>query len=64
MRYVMQAKLEKAVSLLENTDIPVTELADLLGFSDINHFYKRFRAYTGKSPTEFRDSFRQAKSTE
>ena len=64
MRYVMQAKLEKAVSLLENTDIPVTELADLLGFSDINQFYKRFRAYTGTSPTEFRDSFRQAKSTE
>ena len=57
MRYVMQVKLEKAESLLENTDIPVTDLAALLGFSDINHFYKRFKAYAGKSPTEFRASF-------
>ncbi|MBE5040961.1 AraC family transcriptional regulator [Ructibacterium gallinarum] len=62
MRYIMQVKLEKAESLLENTNIPVSELAELLGFSDMNHFYKRFKSYAGKSPTEFRSSFRKIKS--
>lgn len=40
--------------LIERDRLPITELALMLGFSDLSHFEKAFRKQTGVSPSAFR----------
>lgn len=46
--------VEKAKSLLGNTNTPVSEIAYNLGFEHPSHFTKIFKSKTGKSPREYR----------
>lgn len=52
--YLEQARLEKAVELLLNTDAPVYEVACRVGYDDANYFARVFRKAHGTTPTEFR----------
>ena len=46
----------RSVTLLEGSDIPITELALQLGYADPSHFVRAFRRWTGQTPGEFRRS--------
>ena len=46
--------VKKACHLLRSTLMSVGETADTPGFTDMLYFSKKFRAYTGVSPTEYR----------
>lgn len=48
------ARMKKACNLLRSTLMSVGEIADCLGFSDMLYFSKKFHAYSGVSPTEYR----------
>lgn len=52
--YLLQQRMEKAKRLLETTDMKIYEIADAVGYSEIDWFYKKFRAYTGTSANEYR----------
>ena len=52
--YIHAEKMEHAKSLLKSTDDPISEIAEKLGFATQSHFGKRFRDYTGCSPSEYR----------
>lgn len=52
--YLLQQRMEKAKLLLETTDMKIYEIADAVGYSEIDWFYKKFRAYTGTSANEYR----------
>ena len=54
LKYVAEARLEKAKRLLKATDESVAQVAEQTGFHDLYHFSKRFKAYTGFSPSDFR----------
>lgn len=56
-KYVNNIKLERAKSLLENTNIPVKEIMSEVGFSDYSHFSKFFKAHSGYSPSAFRSYY-------
>jgi AraC-like DNA-binding protein len=45
-----------SMSLLERSEIPITELALQLGYADPSHFVRAFRRWTGQTPGEFRRS--------
>ena len=47
-------RLERACSLLRNTALPITEIAEACGISDYNYFSKIFRQSEGVSPREYR----------
>lgn len=52
--YVISLKIERAKELLLGETISVGDIADLLGYHDLYHFSKMFKAKTGYSPSEFR----------
>lgn len=55
--YQRTLRLRKAKQLLQETDKPVTEIAQLAGFSDVFYFSKVFHAQQGCSPGEYRRTY-------
>lgn len=52
--YINGVRLEKSVSLLEQTTLNITEIAIRCGFDSVNYFSRLFRKYYHTSPTAFR----------
>ena len=48
--YHNRLRISKAIELLSNTNIPITEIAFLCGFNDSNYFSRKFHQITGKTP--------------
>ncbi len=53
--YLRKLKIDRSISLIKNTDKPLTEIAFCCGFADQSHFTRTFRHLTGFSPREFRN---------
>lgn len=53
-RYLLTRRLERATSLLRDTDLPITEIAFQTGWNSVGTFGRVFRDVTGESPGEFR----------
>lgn len=56
-RYFVRLKIEWAKQLLENTDLPVAQISDELGFNEPGYFIKLFRKFEGTTPTAYRRCF-------
>lgn len=52
-------RLERAVSLLRKTDIPITDLCFLVGFTSLGSFSTLFKENYGVAPTVFRKQDRE-----
>lgn len=52
--FIVEARVERARHLLRNPDRSVTEIAEVLGYSDVFLFSRQFKARTGVSPGRFR----------
>jgi AraC family transcriptional regulator len=52
--YVVHRRLLRAEELLASTDLGLTEIALITGFSDHSHFTRRFHGSTGLTPRAFR----------
>lgn len=44
----------EGMELLQNTDMPVAEISEQVGFADYNHFLKYFKRVTGYTTKAFR----------
>ncbi len=53
-RYLLTRRIEKAMALLRDTDLPVTEIALRTGWESLGTFGRTFRDITGASPSEVR----------
>lgn len=53
-QYMSRQKLNMAKELLTNTNLPMTLIAERLGFRSASHFSRQFRRWTGQSPTEYK----------
>lgn len=56
---VMEMRVERAVELLENSDMFVYEIAEKVGYGNLKYFYKVFRKVKGKSPSDYRPGTRE-----
>ena len=54
MQYMMTRKLEIAKSLLRSTVMPISEIAELLKFSNAQHFSGKFKSAVGCTPNKYR----------
>ena len=52
--FITKARMNRAVGLLQSTELPVKEIAYRCGFNDQNYFGKCFRVAFGVSPSEYR----------
>lgn len=55
IQLIQTKKLKYAADLLLNTNLPVTETANLAGYENVSFFYKKFQARFGCSPKEYRE---------
>ncbi len=54
MEYLIQLRLYLASKMLKETLLPVSEIIERVGFSDITHFGRMFKKNFGYSPSEYR----------
>jgi len=54
--YVQQVRLDEARRLLEETKLPVRDVARQTGYPTAAHFARTFKQLTGASPREFRNA--------
>ena len=51
--YITQMRVERAKTLLKDTNYKVYEIAEHVGFTNTEYFSKIFKKYTGKSPNRY-----------
>ena len=56
IEYLTLVKMERARKLMTDGRLKTYEIAELLGFKDIEYFSKLFKKNTGLTPTEYRQS--------
>ncbi len=62
INYLIRLRIAKARQLLRGTDLPISDIAFEVGFSDSNYFARQFRHITGISPKECRGQVRPKRS--
>ncbi|SEF57930.1 hybrid sensor histidine kinase/response regulator transcription factor [Algoriphagus boritolerans] len=56
MEFLKDQRLKTAANLLSRGDLSVSDVAYSVGFNDISHFSKSFKASFGQSPTDYQQS--------
>ena len=51
--FIIDYRINAAIDLIAGGEISTSELAAAVGFADIPHFIKTFKAHTGKTPKEY-----------
>jgi len=54
IEYLTKVRMEKAVELLRSEDLSLDEIAQQVGYADVNYFIKVFRKFFGIPPGKFR----------
>lgn len=52
--YLNRYRIDRAMTLLQSTDLPVAEIGRRVGFDDLSHFSKTFQKLTGYAPSAYR----------
>lgn len=55
MKFVLNARINKAKELMLSTTLSVSEIAEKCGFNSIHYFSRTFKNYEGISPSEYID---------
>ncbi len=54
-RILDEVRKEMAIEYLRNSNLPIEEIAALVGYSDPSNFRKAFRRWTGRAPSYYRE---------
>jgi len=63
LKYLVRVRIDAAKELLRNTDLRTAEIAERVGYPDINYFSFFFKKNVGMSPREYRNSFKELKES-
>lgn len=56
-RFIMNVKLERAKTVLTDSGLSISRIAEMCGFGDVYYFSNLFKKKTAYSPTDFRSQF-------
>lgn len=54
--YINKFRMEKAITLIRTTNLSFVEIAEQSGFTTARYFSTAFKQYTGKTPSQYRES--------
>ncbi len=54
---LQEKRMQQAVYLLANSEIPVTDIIESIGYDNTSYFYRKFREKYGMSPKEYRKNY-------
>ncbi|MDO5423891.1 MAG: AraC family transcriptional regulator [Eubacteriales bacterium] len=57
--YINSVRVTNAVRILEASDVSITELSGMVGYTSINTFLRQFREKMGVSPLQYKKRFEQ-----
>jgi len=57
MEYLNEYRIKQAMRLLEETDLPVTEVCLESGYNNLGNFLRAFKKYTDTTPLKYRNHF-------
>ncbi|WP_117148952.1 response regulator transcription factor [Paraliobacillus zengyii] len=60
--YLDKIRIAKAKQLLVKQDYKVYKVSDLVGYSNMDYFYKKFKKHVGMSPKEYQKESRKERS--
>lgn len=52
--YIERKRLDKAKDMLIHTDIKIPEICNLIGYQNVEYFYRKFKKYTSLTPGNYR----------
>ncbi len=55
-RYLNKLRIEESKTLLRNSNIPLVDIAGMVGYEDQSYFSKVFKKITGSTPGKYRDT--------
>ena len=58
--FIRSIRLKRAAVLLADTDLPIVEVSERVGFSTPRYFSASFKKMFGVTPTEYREPTRPA----
>lgn len=57
IQYLQKTRVEQSMRLLVSTDMPVDEIARLVGYRDLKAFYTVFKRFANTTPAKFRKNY-------
>lgn len=57
-KYLMKLRVEKAIELMNDPTLKIYEIAQIVGYEDIQYFSKMFKSITGVSPIKYREKIK------
>lgn len=61
VEYLNSTRIEKAIELIENTEMNIIDISYAVGFNTITNFNKNFKYYTGTTPKNFKSKTQNKK---
>lgn len=58
IEYISEVRINRAKDLLKESDLRVSDVCEMVGYSDVKYFTKSFIKHTGLKPNEFRKIYR------
>lgn len=52
--YINHLRITEALSIMENENLSITNIAEMVGFNDVNYFTKVFKKIKGITPSKYR----------
>lgn len=59
--YICEKRMERAMQMLSQTDMPVGEVCSAVGYNDKTQFYKAFRRHSGTTPGGYREKYQNTR---
>jgi len=61
--YVTALRMRRAYELIADYNAPLKDIAEMVGYYDLAHFYKNFKKFYGKTPGEVREKIKKDNET-
>lgn len=53
LAYIHEIRIKRAIELLKQEELNIKEVAERVGYENLNNFYKYFKLYTGSTPAAY-----------